>query len=118
MQQRNRMIIMLRKTKKMLLIYHLISPLIRAITIMNSVRAKLCGGVWSRDFRKKVREGSFLKLLVAKRPCKITHLINNVTIIYNKFSKTSMHIFISPKISKSIFVEEEQQQEEGDLRII
>ena len=24
---------------------------------------------------------------------------------YNKFSKTSMYIFISPKISKSIFVE-------------
>jgi hypothetical protein len=29
-----------------------------------------------------------------------------------------MYIFISPKISKSIFVEEEQQEEEGDLRII
>jgi hypothetical protein len=36
---------------------------------------------------------------------------------YNKFSKTSMHIFISPKISKSIFVEQ-QQEEEGDLRIL
>ena len=35
---------------------------------------------------------------------------------YNKFSKTSMYIFISPKISKSIFVEE--QEEEGDLTII
>ena len=29
-----------------------------------------------------------------------------------------MYIFISPKISKSIFVEEEQQEEEGDLTII
>ena len=42
---------------------------------------------------------------------------------YNKFSKTSMYIFISPKISKSIFVEQQQQEEEeeeeqGDLTII
>ena len=38
---------------------------------------------------------------------------------YNKFSKTSMYIFISPKISKSICVEEEEEEEqEGDLTII
>jgi hypothetical protein len=38
---------------------------------------------------------------------------------YNKFSKTSVYIFISPKISKSIFVEEQQEEEqEGDLTII
>jgi hypothetical protein len=29
-----------------------------------------------------------------------------------------MCIFISPKISKSIFVEEEEEQEQGDLTII
>ena len=36
----------------------------------------------------------------------------------NKFSKTSMYFFISPKISKSIFVEEEEQEEQGDLIMI
>ena len=68
----NRMLIKLCKIK-MLLIYHLISPLIRAITIMNSVRAKFCGRV--EFFEKKVKEGGFLKLLVANRPCRITYLI-------------------------------------------
>jgi hypothetical protein len=29
-----------------------------------------------------------------------------------------MYIFISPKISKSIFVEEQEEEEEGDLTII
>jgi hypothetical protein len=46
---------------------------------------------------------------------------------YKKFSKISMSIFISPKISKSIFVEQEEQEEqeqeqeqeqEGDLTIL
>ena len=41
----------------MLLIYHLISPLIRAITIMNSGRDKFCGRV--EFFEKKVKEGAF-----------------------------------------------------------
>ena len=81
---------------------------------MSSVRAKSCGHA---SFSKKKSEGSFLKLLVANRPCKITHLIylyNIMSMNYNKFSKTSMYIFISPKISKSIFVEEE----EGDLSVM
>jgi hypothetical protein len=41
---------------------------------------------------------------------------------YKKFSKISLSIFISPKISKSIFVEQEEQEQEqeqeGDLTIL
>ena len=65
---------------------------------MNSVRAKFCGGV----FGIKVK-GSFLNLLVANRPCKITQFILPLIILRAYLLwiiKTSMYIFISPNKQK------------------
>jgi hypothetical protein len=53
----------------MLLIYHLIPPLIRAITIMNSVRANRV-----EFFEKKVKEG-LSQTASSQSTCRITYLI-------------------------------------------
>ena len=88
---------------------------------MNSVRANLCGGV---EFFEKKKVRGLLSQTASSQSTLQNYAFNltliiiraNLLLIIISF-RTSMYIFISPKISKSIFVEEEEQ-EEGDLTII